>query len=67
MIAAIDKHLVLGIVLIVVGALAIVATPLLIRRMHSQHMRSGSSSAVVLGLGGVIIVVVGVLLTTHTI
>jgi len=67
MIAAIDKHLVLGIVLIVVGALAIVATPLLIRRMHSQHMRSGSSSALVLGVGGVIIVVVGVLLTTHTI
>jgi hypothetical protein len=67
MIAAIDKHLVLGIVLIVVGALAIVATPLLIRRMHSQHIRSGNSSALVLGVGGVIIVVVGVLLTTHTI
>jgi uncharacterized membrane protein len=67
MIAAIDKHLVLGIVLIVVGALAIVATPLLIRRMKSQHMRSGSSSALFLGLGGVVIIVVGVLLTTHTI
>ncbi|HEX3565906.1 MAG TPA: hypothetical protein VHU17_11085 [Acidimicrobiales bacterium] len=67
MIAAIDKHLVLGIVLIVVGALAIVATPLLIRRMHSQHMRSGNSSAALLGVGGAVIVVVGVLLTTHTI
>jgi uncharacterized membrane protein len=67
MIAAIDKHLVLGIVLIVVGALAIVATPLLIRRMKSQHMRSGSSSALFLGVGGVVIIVVGVLLTTHTI
>ena len=67
MIAAVDKHLVLGIVLIVVGALAIVATPLLIRRMHSQDMRSGSSAAALLGVGGVIIVVVGVLLTTRTI
>jgi uncharacterized membrane protein len=67
MIAAIDKHLVLGIVLIVVGALAIVATPLLVRRMRSQHMRSASSSAGLLGVAGVIIIVVGVLLTTHSI
>jgi uncharacterized membrane protein len=67
MTAAIDKHLVLGIVLIVVGALAIVATPLLTRRMDSQHMRSGSSSARLLAVAGVIIVVVGVLLTTRTI
>lgn len=67
MIAAVDKHLVLGIVLIVVGALAIVSTPLVIRRMKSQHMRSGSPSALLLGLGGVIIVILGVLLSTHTI
>ncbi len=67
MIAVIDKHLVLGIVFIVVGALAIVATPILIRRMHSQGMQSGSSAAALLGVGGVIIIVVGVLLTTRTI
>jgi hypothetical protein len=67
MIAAVNKHMVLGIVLIVVGAIAIVATPILMRRMRSQHMRSGSSSAGLLGVAGVIIVVVGVLLTTRTI
>jgi uncharacterized membrane protein YidH (DUF202 family) len=67
MISAIDKHLVLGIVLIVVGALAIMATSVLTRRMHSQHMRGGSSSARLLAVAGVIIVVVGVLLTTRTI
>jgi hypothetical protein len=67
MIAAVDKHLVLGIVLIVVGAIAIVTTPILMRRMRSQHMRSGSSSAGLLGVAGVIILVVGVLLTTRTI
>jgi uncharacterized membrane protein len=67
MIAAIDKHLVLGIVLIVVGALAIVATPFLMRQMRSQHMHSGSPMAVILGVGGVIIIVLGVLLTTHSI
>ena len=67
MIAAVNKHMVLGIVLIVVGALAIVATPLLIRRMRSQHMQSGSSSAVLLGVGGAIVIIVGVLLTTRAI
>jgi uncharacterized membrane protein len=67
MIAAVDKHLVLGIVLIVVGALAIVATPLVIRRMNSQHMRNGGPSALLLGMGGVVIIILGVLLTTHTI
>ncbi|HEY2563480.1 MAG TPA: hypothetical protein VGI44_07185 [Acidimicrobiales bacterium] len=67
MIAAVDKHMVLGIVLIVVGAIAIVATPVLMRRMRSQHMRSGSSSAGLLGAAGVIVVVVGVLLTTRAI
>jgi threonine/homoserine/homoserine lactone efflux protein len=67
MIAAVNKHMVLGIVLIVVGAIAIVATPILMRRMRSQHMRSGSSSAGLLGVAGVIIVIVGVLLTTRTI
>ncbi|HEX4219553.1 MAG TPA: hypothetical protein VHZ02_14345 [Acidimicrobiales bacterium] len=67
MIAAVDKHMVLGIVLIVVGAIAIVATPVLTRRMRSQHMRSGGSSAGLLAVAGVVVVVIGVLLTTRTI
>jgi hypothetical protein len=67
MIAAVDKHLVLGIVLIVIGALALVATPVMTRRMRSQHIGGGSSSAGLLAVAGVIIVVVGILLTTRTI
>ncbi len=67
MIAAVDKHLVLGIVLIVIGALAIVATPAISRRMRVQHMGGGTSSAGLLAVAGVIIVVVGILLTTRTI
>ncbi|HEY6624159.1 MAG: hypothetical protein WB765_15620 [Acidimicrobiales bacterium] len=67
MIAAVDKHLVLGIVLIVVGALALVATPVMTRRMRSQQIGGGSSSAGLLAVAGVIILVVGILLSTRTI
>jgi hypothetical protein len=35
--------------------------------MRSQHMQSGSSSAVLLGVGGAIVIIVGVLLTTRAI
>ncbi len=67
MIAAVNKHMVLGIVLIVVGVIAIAITPMMVRRMRSQQLGGGSSPVGLLAPAGIIVIVIGILLTTRTI